>query len=178
VAVLSGSDDGRRFLTADGQVVTLTQTVRLNVALAAGRTPLGYAITGDGQYGLVYSVNLSGEGDTQVASDAQISVIDLRGSFMPNSVLSTQAMTAPVGCGSPRAVGETCMHQASLAVDPQSRMVLVLGPRGVEVVALPDAVRRATSASASRVKALPEPPASRGRSMKVFPAQSTPVRPR
>ena len=119
-------------------------------ATAAGRTPMGYAITGDGLFGLVYSVLLTGSGATQLASAPQVQVIDLRGAPMAPTVLATLSMSAAVGCGTPREAGETCTHDAALAVDPQSRMVLVLGPRGAAVVPLPDAVRRSFATAAAR----------------------------
>jgi hypothetical protein len=167
-ALLSASNSGLQILTANGRVQTPSESVGLGSVLAAGRSGLGHAISGDGRYGLVYSVKLVGSGDAQVATEPEIAVVELATGPLTARLLSTIAMSAPVGCGSPRASGETCSHEASLTIDPRSRMVLVLGPRGVEVVALPEAVRSAGAATRERAKALR--PATR----KVLPARAVP----
>ncbi|MEQ1686381.1 MAG: hypothetical protein ABL916_22250 [Burkholderiaceae bacterium] len=168
MALLSASDSGLHVLTTSGLVQTRYGSVSLATVLATGRSAMGYAITGDGRYGLVYSVKLVGTGDAQVASEPEIAVVELGSNLLAPTLLSSIVMSAPVGCGSPRALGETCVHEASLAIDPKSGMVLVLGPRGAEVVALPDAVQSAGKAARERAKSL------RPTTRTVLPARAVP----
>ncbi|CAG1017990.1 hypothetical protein BURC_02707 [Burkholderiaceae bacterium] len=143
--VLSSDDAGSRVLTSDGHVYSRWfGSSWLAQELPSDRTAMGYTLTGDGQFGLVYSAILSGSGDAEVATEPQLAVIDLRGTPWPMTVLATLPITGPVGCGSPRGTGETCRHLASLVVDPKSRMVLVSGPRGMTLVPLPETVRAAS----------------------------------
>ena len=166
LALLSSSDSGQHILTTNGLVHTRNGAVSLASTLAAGRSAMGYAISGDGRYGLVYSVKLLGSGDTQVASEPELAVVELGTLPQAPSLLTSIAMSAPVGCGSPRAAGETCVHEASLTLDPKSGMVLVLGPRGAEVVPLPTVVRNGGATGRASAQALP--PSSR----KILPARA------
>ena len=166
LALLSSSESGQHILTTNGLVYTRYGAVSLASVLPAGRSAMGYAIGGDGRYGLVYSVKLLGTGDTQVASEPEIAVVDLGAFAQAPTLLTSVSMSAPVGCGSPRAAGETCQHEASLTLDPTSGMVLVLGPRGAEVVPLPAAVRIASATGRARAEALPSS------SRKVLPARA------
>lgn len=166
LALLSSSDSGLHVLTTSGLVQTRYGSASLAAVLAVGRSAMGYAITGDGRHGLVYSVKLLGTGDTQLANEPEIAVVELGSPLLAPTLLSSIAMSAPVGCGSPRALGEACVHEASLTLDPKSGMLLVLGPRGAEVVPLPAAVRSASAAKRERAGALPSA------STRVLPAQA------
>lgn len=159
-AVLAVSDDGQRFIDGSGQVRGPQLSFATTGSLAPGRTAAGHGLTGDGRFALVYSYKLSGEAAaTQSADDPTLTVFDLRDPAVPG-VLASLPLPAAVGCGSPRASGETCRHDASVSVDAHARMALVLGPRGAVVLPLPDTVRQAAT-QRSKALSAPRPPLRR-----------------
>jgi hypothetical protein len=90
-----------------------------------------------------------------------VHVVDLAqarlGSMSPASIISTVALSAPVGCTNlPLDSGESCQHQASITLAPGSGTAFVLGPRALAVVPLPLEV----TAQSAQVKPRRAEPAS------------------
>ncbi len=115
----------------------------LSAGIPAGQTVGGWTVTGDAQYALLYTYQLTGSGDTATASAPTLHVFDISpvtiGGLVPTEV-ATLPMAGVPGCGSPRAAGETCQHAANLLVDPTGSVAFVVGPRGVVAVPLPGAL--------------------------------------
>lgn len=142
VAPAGVSDDGVAVLRTDGYLWDLYGiyfTWNMATMMPAGQTIGGWGLSGDGQYVLAYTYQLSGSGDTQTATQPTlhvISVITHPTLVSPGEIAAIPLAGVP-GCGSPRASGETCMHSAHVQVDPSGTVAFVSGPRGVAIVALP-----------------------------------------
>lgn len=114
--------------------------VDLNQVLSPGQTAGGWSLTGDGRYGLVYTYQLSGSGDSATAGSPTLHVIQLvdsnTGARGTPVDIASYPLSGPVGCGTPRAAGESCVHTAHILVDPTGAVAFVVGPRGVAAVSL------------------------------------------
>lgn len=141
--IIGVSNDGSRTLDAAGIVRGLGGSADLRGAVPATHTAVGFGLTPDGRYGLVHAARRTGSGADEQASDALLLVVDVRTlpAVVPLTVTGTLAMSGAVGCLLPRTASQRCDHVASVTVDAAARMALVLGPRGAEVVPLPDGVR-------------------------------------
>jgi hypothetical protein len=145
--IVAVSNDGTRTLDANGVVRSLGGNADLRSAIPATHGAVGFGLTPNGRHGLVHAVRRSGSGAGEQALDALLIVVDVQTlpAAAPLTVAQTIPMSAAVGCLLPRSSGESCAHVASVSVDAAARMALVLGPRGVEVVPLPAAVRAAAT---------------------------------
>lgn len=141
--IVAVSNDGTRTLDANGVVRSPAGNAELRAAVPGTHTAMGFGLTSDGRYGLVYAVRRSGSGAAEEALDPVLLVVDVRAlpAALPLAVTDTLSMGGAVGCRLPRVdPSDECSHVASVSVDPVSRMALVLGPRGAELVPLPGTV--------------------------------------
>lgn len=152
--IVAVSDDGARTIRNDG--ILLINDIAwgsFNSVIPLGYDAGGYALTGDGRFGLVYGYRRTGTGAAERAADATVWVVDLRTLGVPGltsaAVLASIALPQPVGCSTALATGETCLHEASLTVAPGQQSVFVIGPRGVAAVPLPATTVATVSARAS-----------------------------
>lgn len=145
-------DDG--YLRKIGTEQGLDLRSRVPPGFVAG----GFAITGKGQFALVYAYRMTDEAAGPRARDAQLLMFDLRtglNALIGNPFPAAQVnLTDAVGCTAPLTTGESCQHQAHVLVAQGDKSAFVLGPRGVAAVSLPDlaasAIQPARSTSSFR----------------------------
>jgi hypothetical protein len=160
LVIVATSDDGLTMVSSDGSVWSDgTSFANLKAVLALSEVAGGYGVTQDGRHALVYSYELAAPAGP--ANLARVHVVDLAqarlGSMSPASIISTVALSAPVGCTNlPLDSGESCQHQASITLAPGSGTAFVLGPRALAVVPLPLEV----TAQSAQVKPRRAEPAS------------------
>ena len=142
-------DGGDVVLRSDGRLRAYAFQQDLSVNVPAGQLAGGWGLTGDGRFALLYTYAMSGSGDTAVASQPMLHVLDLGTSVGRGPVVEIAALplSAVPGCGSPRASGERCEHTAHVLADAAGTVAFVVGPRGVAAVPLP------APAMAARVRA-------------------------
>jgi len=142
-------DGGDVVLRSDGRLRAYAFQQDLSVNVPAGQLAGGWGLTGDGRFALLYTYAMSGSGDTAVASQPMLHVLDLGTSVGRGPVVEIAALPLPAvpGCGLPRASGERCAHTAHVLADAAGTVAFVVGPRGVAAVPLP------APAMAARVRA-------------------------
>lgn len=166
--VIAADDAGERLVSDDGSYrpsAFATATVALARFADAGLTTGGYAISGAGDYALVYAYRLVEASDGWHARDPQLLQIDLR--LSPAQLQATPApppmaqvlLSSAVGCTSPAPSAAACRHTAHLLVAPGDRSAFVLGPLGVAATAVPAPV------PAVRAQASPQDPGRRRRAL-------------
>ena len=150
-----------------GRCVGIFMPWNLNGAVPAGQTVGAWGLTPDGKYALLYTYTLTGTGDAATASQPTLHVLHIDttacGGSIPPVEVSTLALSGVPGCGSPRASGETCAHEAHVTVDAQQAVAFVSGPRGVAAVPLPSSMMAIQRTGGGRAKATAAPPAFKGR---------------
>ena len=142
-AIVSVDNAGTWSVRDDGllQLIGSAQSFDLRTRVAPGFVPGGYAISGGGEFVVVYSYRIAIEAGAQRARDARLLLFDIRNGLaelVNNPVPAGQVdLLDAVGCTETLAPGETCEHRAAVVVAQGGKSVFVLGPRGVSAVPLP-----------------------------------------
>ena len=139
----SVSDDGQFAISTGGWTWgNMGQYFMLKAAdlVPAGQVAEGWSMSSDGWFILVYTVQLSGTGDAQVATQPTLHVIELnhfnQTLLSPGEIAAVPLAGVP-GCGLPRAAGQACVPRADVQVDPSGTVAFVSGDQGVAIVPLP-----------------------------------------
>jgi hypothetical protein len=149
--VVVGVDDNGGWTVQDDGRLRLTgvpdQSVLLGNLLEPGYRAQGFAVSGAGDYALIYGYRVAQEAGGERARDAALWQVDLRGGLAALQVNPVPPVRLPL----PDAVGclrasIPCSHQAHLLVAPGDRGAFLLGPQGVAAVALPSLAPRAAAA--------------------------------
>lgn len=106
-------------------------------ALVGGAALGGWGLTGDGRLAVAYGYTTVDEGGVLRARNPRLWLVSLANLASP-AVVGEVGLPEAVGCNAEPQPGEPCAHWAHVLVTPGDRSVVVLGPRGVAAVALPD----------------------------------------
>jgi hypothetical protein len=148
------SDDASRTITSDGVLRIPFGNQSLAGLVPPTHVAGGYGLTADGQFVLVYGYRIATEQGLERARDATLWVFDASGDLLqpigPAQLLAALPMSDAVGCVQALATGETCRHDARIAVDEQGHSAFVLGPRGLAAVPLPPLASARAAADRAR----------------------------
>ena len=134
-AIVSVDNAGTWSVRDDGllQLIGSAQSFDLRTRVAPGFVPGGYAISGGGEFDVVYSYRIAIEAGAQRARDARLLLFDIRNGLaelVNNPVPAGQVdLLDAVDCTEALAPGETCEHRATVVVAQGGKSLFVLGPR-------------------------------------------------
>lgn len=157
------ADTGNRIVRSDGvlQVFQTPVAPSLATRLPDGFTAGGYALSADGLFAVVYGYRIDTTGSTPVAKDAQLWVLSLPATTVPDLHLATTVGTSipltALGCTGNLAAGETCTHSVAITLSAAGDMAYLSGPRGLAIVPMGKALQasRAPRPQASRASTAP-----------------------
>lgn len=143
--VAAVDDSGAVVVTTDGvlQGGKVSSKGSLANLLPVSYVASGYGLTKDGNTVLIYGYQIASETAGPRARDAAIWAVDITAfrsgatDLSAAKVLGRVSLPDAVGCTTSLVQGESCVHQASVAVSPTGLNAFVLGPRGLASVGLP-----------------------------------------